>query len=178
MHFGNIKFLATEDGEGCRTVLFVSGCRKNCKFCFQPETHNFEYGQLFTEETEQIIIDSLKPAYVAGLTLLGGEPFEPENQKVLRPFVEKIKDIYPNKTIWAYSGRLFEEFINNNSPYNTPDTAPLLKNIDILVDGEFINEEKDITLPFRGSRNQRIIDVKQTLDQNNIVLSKFHYKNR
>ena len=113
MHYGNIKLNDIANGEGVRISLFVSGCTNHCKECFNPETWNFEYGKPFTKETEQFILDNLKSDFVNGLTLLGGEPFEPKNQKVLLPFVKKVKEIYPNKTIWAYSGfRLDDELLN------------------------------------------------------------------
>lgn len=178
MHYGNIKFHATEDGIGCRTVLFVSGCRHHCDGCFQPQTWDFNYGQPFTTETEQLILDSLKEKYVDGITLLGGEPFEPENQKILRPFVEKVKALYPEKTIWAYSGYTIEELFDDNSSCHTSDTIPLLKCVDILVDGEFFKDKMSKLLPYRGSENQRILDIPASLQLKSAVLSKYHERNR
>lgn len=174
MNVAAIKFLATEDGIGCRTALFVSGCRHHCKGCFQPQTWDFNYGKPFTKETEDEIIESLKPNYVNGLTLLGGEPFEIENQHILRPFIKRVKDIYPEKSIWAYSGYTFEELINNNSNCHSNDTIPLLRMIDVLIDGEFILAEKNLMLPFRGSNNQRILNVPESLKENKAVLSIYH----
>lgn len=178
MNYCKIKYHAIEDGVGCRTVLFVCGCRHHCKGCFQPETWNFDYGEPFTEKTEQIIIESLKDNYTAGLTLLGGEPFEPENQKVLREFIEKIKTIYPDKSIWAYSGYTFEELLNEKSNCHTDDTIPMLNNIDVLVDGEFVLDKKNIMLPYRGSENQRVLDMKSSLKQHKPILSEYHFKKR
>jgi anaerobic ribonucleoside-triphosphate reductase activating protein len=169
MNYGNIKYHATEDGPGCRTVLFVSGCRHRCKGCFQPQTWNFDFGEKFTKETENAIIESLKDSYVSGLTLLGGEPFEPENQKVLAGFIRQIKDLMPEKSIWTYTGCTFEQLLDESSPYHTNNTLPMLKTIDILVDGEFIEEKKNLMLAFRGSENQRIIDVKQSLIEGRTV---------
>ena len=172
MHYGTIKLNDIANGEGVRVSLFVSGCTNHCKECFNPETWNFEYGKPFTAETEQDIIDNLKPYYINGLTLLGGEPFEPKNQAVLLPFVKKVRERYPDKTIWAYSGFRFEDELLKPGAYpNCEHTLELLKNIDILVDGRFDRELKKITLNFRGSSNQRIIDVQASLKQGEVVLS-------
>lgn len=169
MHYGNIKNCDIANGQGVRVTLFVSGCRHHCKGCFQPETWNFSYGNPFTEQTENELIELLKPDYVNGLTLLGGEPFEPENQRVLLPFLQKVKKIYPQKNIWAYSGYTFEQLTSTSFPV-CECTNLMLKLIDVLVDGEFVLEKKNIKLNFRGSSNQRIIDVKQTLNQGQIIL--------
>jgi anaerobic ribonucleoside-triphosphate reductase activating protein len=172
MHYGNIKFNDIANGEGIRVSLFVSGCTNHCKECFNPETWNFEYGKQFTQETEQQILDYLKNDFVNGLTLLGGEPFEPRNQKELLPLVKKVRELYPNKTIWAYSGFKFEDELLKNGAYpNCEYTRPLLELIDILVDGRFDRDLRDIRLKFRGSSNQRIIQVKQSLRENKIILS-------
>ena len=172
MHYGNIKLNDIANGEGVRISLFVSGCTNHCKECFNPETWNFEYGKPFTKETEQFILDNLKSDFVNGLTLLGGEPFEPKNQKVLLPFVKKVKQMYPNKTIWAYSGfRLDDELLNPKAYPYCEFTEELLNYVDILVDGRFDRDLKDIRLNFRGSRNQRVILVKESLKQNKVVLS-------
>jgi len=178
MKFGNIKFNAIEDGIGCRTVLFVSGCRHHCKGCFQPETWNFDYGEEFTDEIQNVIMNSLDKSYIRGLTILGGEPFEPENQEVLLPFIRKVKEKYPDKDIWMYSGYTFEEMHDNNSICCTEYVNDILDNIDILVDGEFKEELKSLMIPFRGSTNQRVIDVKETLKQGQIILSKYGERNR
>ncbi|MBQ7798141.1 MAG: anaerobic ribonucleoside-triphosphate reductase activating protein [Clostridia bacterium] len=172
MHYGTIKLNDIANGEGVRVSLFVSGCTNHCKECFNPETWNFEYGKPFTEETENYILDNLKPYFINGLTLLGGEPFEPKNQAVLLPFVKRVREMYPNKNIWAYSGfRLEDELLREGAYPNCEYTLELLKNIDILVDGRFDRDLKKITLNFRGSSNQRIIDVQQSLKEGKVVLS-------
>ena len=162
MHFGTIKLCDIANGHGVRTTLFVSGCTHHCKGCFQPETWNFTYGNPFDETTKSLILGSLKPDYVTGLTVLGGEPFEPENQKVLSEFLKQVKEKYPTKDIWCYTGDLYQDLINPDSPRHTDYTDTMLEQIDILVDGPFIEAEKDITLRFRGSKNQRIIDLNKT----------------
>ena len=174
MHYGNIKKLAVEDGIGCRTAFFVSGCRHHCKGCFQPETWNFDYGQPYTKETEKEILDSLRPDYVAGITILGGEPFEPENQSDILSLIKAIKKQYPDKTIWIYSGCTFEDLMDTSSQYHTDNTVPILEQTDILVDGEFIQEKKNLMLRFRGSENQRIIDVQKSLETQTPVLSEYY----
>ncbi len=175
MNYGNIKKLAIEDGIGCRTALFVSGCRHHCKGCFQPQTWNFDFGQEFTKETEAEIIDSVSPSYVDGLTVLGGEPFEPENQVVLNKFLKKFKKACPDKTIWMYSGYTFEELTDpNNKKCHTKATMQILKRIDVLVDGEFVEEKKNLMIPFRGSSNQRVLDVPASLKAKTAVLSEYN----
>lgn len=169
MYYGNIKKCDIADGEGVRVSLFVSGCTHRCKGCFQPETWDFEYGKFFGEDAMEEILEALKPAYIDGLTLLGGEPFEPKNQIDLYPFVKKVKQLYPQKDIWCYSGYTLEELLGDTKA-NIDVTPELLKLIDVLVDGEFIEEKKNISLRFRGSENQRIIDVKKTLDVGHVVL--------
>ena len=172
MHYGTIKFNDIANGEGVRVSLFVSGCSNHCKECFNPETWNFEYGKPFTAETEKIILDALKSDFVNGLTLLGGEPFEPRNQKELLPLVKKVRTMYPNKTIWAYSGfRLEDELLKEGCYANCEHTLEILKNIDILVDGRFDRDLRDIRLNFRGSSNQRIILVQESLKAGKVVLS-------
>ena len=158
------------NGEGVRVTLFVSGCTHHCNGCFNPMTWDFDYGKEFTEETEKSIIDMLSPSYIKGLTLLGGEPMEPVNQRGLLPLLKKVKELYPSKTIWCYSGYLFDEELLKESRARCEVTDELLSYIDILVDGEFILEKKNIMLQFRGSENQRIIDVKKSLEQGEVVL--------
>lgn len=171
MNYGNIKYYDIANGIGIRTVLFVSGCRHHCKGCFQPETWNFSFGNSFTEDVENEIIKSLDKDYINGLTLLGGEPFEPENQKVLLPFLKKVKKVFPKKTIWAFSGYTYEELIGfEKSIAHCQYTNEMLSLIDVLVDGEFKEELKDLSLQFRGSSNQRLIDMKKTLNNNKIIL--------
>ena len=170
MYYGEIKNCDIANGEGVRVTLFVSGCTNHCKSCFQPQTWDFCYGQPFTEESEQEILKLLAPSYISGLTLLGGEPFEPENQRALLPFVRRVRACYPEKTIWAFSGFTLEELRQEGAHPHCEVTEELLSLLDVLVDGRFVEELKDISLRFRGSRNQRLIDMKQTLAAGHIVL--------
>ena len=171
MNYCNIKYYDIANGEGVRTTLFVSGCTNHCEECFQPETWNFDFGELFTEEVEKKILDSLSPYYVNGLTLLGGEPFEPSNQRALIPFLKRVREAYPNKNIWCFTGFTLDgELWRDGSHPRCEVTDEMLSLIDVLVDGRFVRDLKDISLKFRGSSNQRIIDVKKTLEQGEIVL--------
>ena len=170
MNFATIKPVDIANGEGVRVTLFVSGCRHGCKSCFNPEAWSFEYGQPFNQQIIDNLLESLKPDFISGLTLLGGEPFEPENQKGLLDLVKQVKAAYPNKNIWCFTGFLLDYELLGKSRANTPYMHELLSYIDVLVDGRFVEELKDITLRFRGSRNQRIIDVQKTLQENKIVL--------
>lgn len=169
MHYGTIKTCDIANGIGVRTVLFVSGCTHRCKGCFQPETRDFGYGRLYTQETENEIIASLQPDYITGLTLLGGEPFEPQNQRELVGLLRRIRQELPQKTIWAFSGYTWEE-LTGNSRARCNVTDEMLSMIDVLVDGEFIEAQRNITLQFRGSENQRLINVPKTLAGGKIVL--------
>lgn len=157
MNYGNIKNYDIADGPGVRVSLFVSGCRHHCKGCFNAETWDFQYGQPYTEETEKEILEALAPDYIQGFTLLGGEPFEPENQPELAKLLKKIRGSYPNKDIWCYSGYLYDVDMVPGGKVFTEVTEEMLSCIDVLVDGEFIEAEKDLSLVFRGSRNQRIL---------------------
>ena len=157
MNYGAIKKFDVADGEGVRVSLFVSGCRNACKGCFQPETWNFHFGNVFSAETEDEIIKALEPEYIAGLSLLGGEPFEEENQAVLAPFLEKIKQSYPQKNIWCWTGYIYDKDLQKGQRKHTEYTDRMLDCIDILVDGPFIEEKKNLMLDFRGSENQRIL---------------------
>lgn len=171
MNYGEIKLNDIANGEGVRTSLFVSGCRHHCKNCFNQQTWDFGFGEAFTENTMKEIFDSVEPAWINGLSLLGGEPFEPENQKVLLPFLIMFKERFPKKTIWCYSGFTYEEIIGKvESRAHTNISEEMLSLIDILVDGRFVEEKKDISLVFRGSSNQRVIDVQKTLEADEIVL--------
>ncbi len=170
MYYGNIKKYDIADGEGVRVSLFVSGCTNACKGCFQPETWSFTYGKEFTEETAQEILDALKPDYIAGFTQLGGEPFEIENQKVLVQLLKRIKETYPSKTIWSYTGFIYDKDLLPGGKRYCEVTDELLSYIDVLVDGPFIEEKKNISLSFRGSENQRIIDLKQTRQTGTLTL--------
>lgn len=163
MYFGNIKTHDIADGPGVRVSLFVSGCTHHCDECFNPETWDFKYGDEFTQETEDQILTDLDHDYIKGLTLLGGEPFEDQNSKVLVPFVNRVRDRFPDKTIWCYSGYTFEEILESKS-------KDLLELLDVLVDGEFKIDLKVLNLRFRGSSNQRIIDVQSSLSSGKIVL--------
>lgn len=159
MNYGNIKKYDIADGPGVRVSLFVSGCRHHCKGCFNPETWDFAHGEPYTEKTEKEILEALKPGYIAGFTVLGGEPFEPENQVVLKGLLAKIKNTYPEKDIWCYSGYTYETDLAKGGAVHTEDTDEMLSYIDVLVDGEFVEAERDLTLQFRGSRNQRILQL-------------------
>ena len=165
MNYGNIKECDIADGPGVRVSLFVSGCRHHCKGCFNEETWNFNYGQPYTEETEAEILNSLDSNFIQGFTLLGGEPFEPENQVELVKLLKKVRETYPKKDIWCYTGYTYEEDLLSDSvsstgvKVRTEVTDEMLSYIDCLVDGEFVLEKKDSTLLFRGSSNQRLIGL-------------------
>ena len=159
MNYGAIKKIDVANGEGVRVSLFVSGCRNACKGCFQPETWNFHFGNVFSAETEEEIIKALEPDHISGLSLLGGEPFEEENQAVLAPFCEKIKEIYPTKNIWCWTGYIYDKDLIKGGRKYTEFTDRLLNCIDVLVDGPFIEEKKNLMLEFRGSENQRILKL-------------------
>ena len=169
MHYCNIKNCDIANGIGVRVSLFVSGCRNHCKNCFQPETWAFDYGEEFTVETEEKLLKMLAPSYIKGLTVLGGEPMEPENQKALLPFLRRVKAAYPDKTIWLYSGFTFEEMHDPASRAHTDCTDGILSLLDVLVDGRFVEEKKNISLRFRGSENQRLIDVPATLARGSVT---------
>ena len=172
MYYGNIKKNDIANGEGVRVSLFVSGCRNKCKNCFNPETWNFAYGKPFNHDTEGEIIKALSPSWINGLTILGGEPFEEENQKDLVEFIKKVRKTFPDKTIWMYSGYLFDQdLVPVYGRKHTSVTIDILKNIDILVDGRFVEELKNLSLKFRGSTNQRIIQVKESFLKGEVVLS-------
>lgn len=168
MRYGAIKKCDIANGVGVRTVLFVSGCTHHCKGCFQPETWDFNYGEPYTKATEDEIIDSLRPDYIDGLTLLGGEPFEPQNQQELIFLLRRIRKELPDKTIWAFSGYTFEE-LTGESRARCAVTDEMLSMLDVLVDGEFVEAQRNISLQFRGSENQRLIDVPKTLETGEIV---------
>ena len=172
MNYATIKKCDIANGEGIRVSLFVSGCTHHCKNCFNQVAWDFAYGNSFTEETEKEIFAELEKSYVNGLSLLGGEPFEPQNQAALLPFVKRVREKFPSKNIWCYTGFTFDEerFLLKEEKKNAPQTRELLENIDVLVDGAFIEELKDISLSFRGSSNQRVIDLKKTRETGKIVL--------
>ncbi len=169
MNYGEIKNYDIANGEGVRVSLFVSGCTHHCKNCFNPETWNFDFGKPFTNETEDYIIECLRPDYIDGLSLLGGEPFEPQNQSVLLPFLRRVRQELPKKTVWCYTGYLYDNDLLSDSRARCECTDEMLSLIDVLVDGEFVQDLYDISLSFRGSSNQRIIDVKKSLEAGEII---------
>ena len=169
MNYANIKDFDIANGPGIRISLFVSGCTHHCKGCFNKEAWDFDYGQPFTQETIEQIIQMLKPAYVKGLTLLGGEPFEPQNQGAIVELLRRVKAEYPQKSIWAFSGYLFDKDILSGRLGDWEITKEYLSYLDVLVDGPFIESKKDLMLRFRGSSNQRLIDVPKSLACGSVV---------
>lgn len=170
MNYATIKKLDIANGPGLRVSLFVSGCTHHCKGCFNPEAWDFQYGHPFTEKTEEEIFKALEFEHIRGLTLLGGEPFEPANQATLVPFLRKYKERFPNKDLWCYSGYNFEQdmLTGNLGPWEI--TEEMLSYIDVLVDGEFMLDLKNPNLRFRGSANQRVIRVQDSLKEDRVVL--------
>ena len=170
MNYAGIKKLDVANGPGLRVTLFVSGCTHHCKGCFNKETWDFNYGEPFTEETEEEIMKELRRPQIAGLTLLGGEPFEYVNQQGLLPLVRKAKKEFPEKPLWCFTGYDFEKDILGRMVTEWEETRELLSYIDILVDGKFVEELKDLNLRFKGSSNQRTILVKESLAEGKIIL--------
>ncbi len=171
MHYGELKKCDIANGTGVRVTLFVSGCTNHCPDCFQPQTWDFDYGKKFTGETKAEIFAELDKPFVNGLTVLGGEPFEPRNQRELLPLLREIREKYPHKTIWCFTGfRLDDELLTDGSYPRCEATDALLACIDVLVDGRFVRELKDISLQFRGSRNQRVIDMNKTRETGTITI--------
>ena len=170
MHYGELKKCDIANGIGVRVTLFVSGCTNHCPDCFQPQTWDFDYGKEFTEDTKAEIFAELDKPFVNGLTVLGGEPFEPRNQRELLPFIKNVKVLYPNKTIWCYTGNNLEHEIWQPGPGRCEVTDEFLQYIDVLVDGDFVQDQYDISLRFRGSSNQRIIDMNKTRAAGRVVL--------
>ena len=169
MYYGNIKKNDIANGKGVRVTLFVSGCTNHCKNCFQPETWNFDYGKPYTKETEDEVIDALKPSHISGLTLLGGEPFEPENQRELVKLLRRVREELQEKNIWSFTGFVLDQDLLDGGRKHCEVTDEMLSLLDVLVDGPFKEEEKDITLAFRGSRNQRLIDMKKSLKEQEVI---------
>ena len=169
MNYAALKPFDVANGPGVRVSLFVSGCTHRCKGCFNKEAWDFSYGEPYTEKETEKILEALKPEYIKGFSLLGGEPFEKENQKVLCEVLEKIKAAYPEKTVWCYTGYSYDTDLLKGKICDFSITKRMLDCIDILVDGKFIEEEKDLSLRFKGSRNQRIIDVKASLKEGRII---------
>ena len=172
MYYGAIKKSDIANGEGIRTTLFVSGCRNRCPGCFQPETWAFDYGAPFTDDVKEDIFKTFENPSVRGLTILGGEPMEPENQRGLLPFLREFKSRFPKKNVWLYTGNLYEELMGEVGGHEKAldITRELLSYVDILVDGRFIEEKKSLGLRFRGSSNQRVIDMNKTRECGSIVI--------
>ena len=170
MYYGAIKKTDIANGIGVRVSLFVSGCTRHCKNCFNAETWSFTYGKPFTQQTQEEILQALAPSYINGLSLLGGEPFEPQNQQGLLPLVETVKMHYPQKSIWCYTGYVLEEHLLQPGRVRCEQKELLMLCIDVLVDGPFIEAQKDISLRFRGSANQRLIDLPATLRAGKVIL--------
>lgn len=170
MNYATIKNCDIANGPGVRVSLFVSGCTHRCPGCFNEVAWDFEYGEPFTEQTIEMILDMLKPDYIKGLTLLGGEPFEPQNQPDIVKLLRRVRQTYPQKSIWAFSGYLFDRDILAGRLGPMETTKEYLSYLDVLVDGPFIQAQKDLSLRFRGSRNQRLIDVPESLRRGETVL--------
>lgn len=169
MNYATIKNCDIANGPGVRISLFVSGCTHHCKGCFNQEAWDFHYGRPYTQETEDEIIAALSPSYIAGLTLLGGEPFEPQNQAALLPLLRRVRRELPEKSIWAFSGYTLDTDILTGKLGDWDITREILSYLDVLVDGEFVQEKKDISLRFRGSSNQRLIDLPKTLAADSVI---------
>lgn len=172
MNYGEIKKYDIANGEGVRVSLFVSGCTHHCKGCFNEKTWDFNFGKPFSQEAEDEIVEALSHDFINGLSLLGGEPFEKQNQRVLLPLLKRVRKLFPGKNVWCYTGYTLEDDLLHDSRARCECTDEMLKCIDVLVDGEFVERLKDISLPFRGSSNQRIIDVKGTLENGTVTLWK------
>ncbi len=170
MNYATIKYNDISNGPGVRVSLYVSGCRNHCKNCFNPETWDFNYGEPFTKEVENKIIEAMKPAHIKGFTLLGGDPFEPENVKALLPFMKRLRAIYPQKSFWCFTGYDYERDLLTGKLGDHDEVIELLGTLDVLVDGRFVEELKDLNLRFKGSSNQRTILVKKSLETDEVVL--------
>lgn len=175
MHVGEVMTADVANGEGMRVSVFVSGCRNHCKGCFQPQTWDFNYGREYTPEIEQFIIDELSKSYYDGITILGGDPMEPENQEPVLRLLRRIKKELPDKNVWAYTGYVYDrDLVPGGKRFVDGVTRELLESIDILIDGRFVEELKNLMLNFRGSGNQRIIKMKETLKTGKVVLSELN----
>ena len=175
MHVGEVMTADVANGEGMRVSVFVSGCRNHCKGCFQPQTWDFNYGREYTPEIEQFIIDELSKSYYDGITILGGDPMEPENQEPVLQLLRRIKKELPDKNVWAYTGYVYDrDLVPGGKRFVDGVTRELLESIDILIDGRFVEELKNLMLNFRGSGNQRIIIMKETLETGLGVLSELN----
>lgn len=169
MNYADIKRCDVANGPGVRVSLFVSGCTHHCKECFNPETWDFAYGDPFTEETIELLMEYLKPDYIKGLTLLGGEPLEHENQKGLLPLLMRVHETYPEKTVWCFTGYDFQQDVTGRMLSEWQETKELLSYIDVIVDGEFEIDKKDLGLVFKGSSNQRSILVQESMAEDGLV---------
>ena len=175
MHVGEVMTADVANGEGMRVSVFVSGCRNHCKGCFQPQTWDFNYGREYTPEIEQFIIDELSKSYYDGITILGGDPMEPENQEPVLRLLRRIKKELPDKNVWVYTGYVYDrDLVPGGKRFVEGVTRELLESIDILIDGRFVEELKNLMLNFRGSGNQRIIKMKETLETGKVVLSELN----
>ena len=175
MHVGEVMTADVANGEGMRVSVFVSGCRNHCKGCFQPQTWDFNYGREYTPEIEQFIIDELSKSYYDGITILGGDPMEPENQEPVLRLLRRIKKELPDKNVWVYTGYVYDrDLVPGGKRFDDGVTRELLESIDILIDGRFVEELKNLMLNFRGSGNQRIIKMKETLETGKVVLSELN----
>ncbi len=169
MNYATVKTHDVANGPGVRVSLFVSGCSHHCKNCFNEEAWDYQYGEPYTPAVEQRILDALAPDYITGLSLLGGEPMDPRNQETVCALVRRVRETYPDKTIWCYSGYTLDEQLLAGKVGDPQTVRELLSMLDVLVDGRFVEEQKDLTLRFRGSANQRLIDVPKTLQTGKIV---------
>ncbi len=169
MYYSEIKNYDIANGEGVRVSLFVSGCRNHCENCFQPETWDFSHGKEFTQETIDEILSMLDKSYINGLTILGGEPLEPENQPAVLELIQKVRGAFEDKDIWVFTGFTLEELREDSCRAKAEQTEEILSLIDVLVDGRYVDALRDLTLKFRGSQNQRLIDTKKTLSEGRVV---------
>ncbi|MBR2259161.1 MAG: anaerobic ribonucleoside-triphosphate reductase activating protein [Blautia sp.] len=176
MHYGRIATTDIANGTGVRVSLYVSGCTNHCPGCFQPETWDFSYGSPYDQSTEDLIVRELEKSYYEGLTILGGEPFEPSNQLCLAPLVLRVAAMVPERTIWMYTGFTYDQDLMPGQRRYTEVTDSILDHIDVLVDGRFLIEKKNISLAFRGSENQRIIDMPQTREKRQIILHPLQFR--
>ena len=174
MHVGQIIETDCANGAGVRLSVFVSGCTNHCKGCFQPQTWDFDFGEEYTPETEEYILNELKKPYYDGITILGGEPFEPCNQAEIVKLIRRVREETSDKNIWMFSGFTYDKDLAPGGCRYTPVTDEILSSIDVLVDGRFVEEERDMRLRFKGSRNQRVIDVKASRTAGTVVLSKYN----
>ena len=169
MYYSEIKNYDIANGEGVRVSLFVSGCRNHCENCFQPETWDFSHGKEFTQETIDEILSMLDKSYINGLTILGGEPLEPENQPAVLELIKRVRGAFEDKDIWVFTGFTLEELREDSCRAKAEQTEEILSLIDVLVDGRYVDALRDLTLKFRGSQNQRLIDTKKTLSEGRVV---------